>query len=483
MAPTADAVLAIDIGTTQLKVAVVDARGALVWTARTPQTVTSPLPGWTEQDASAWWHSVACMLQQAPRAAVDRVRAICATGHNPTLVCLGRSGSPARPAITWADIRAVTEARELKASTGRPVDPSFNIAKAMWLAAHEPEILQPGTVLLQSFDYMNYALTGTCAAVSAVPGWSAWDPALLQAAAIDPALVPTSTPPLGSVVGAVHGPASQATGIAEGTPVVAGLVDGLASWIGTRTLTPGELYTGGGTSAGANLCWPTRIDDPRHRIFSLPHPLGSNFMPGGPMSSGSRFIDWLAGDVCRADIATLIAEASTVTPGADGLIALPYLSGERTPIADPLARAAFVGLDARHSRAHLARAALESVAFALRDVADVLVELGGRVDRVHVGGGGAASETWNQIKADVLARPVAVPEVRDSSLLGAAVIAAWGGRLYSDGAAAAESMVHMTRVLEPRPLAVYDDRFAAYRGIYTRLRESFSELHRAEGAA
>jgi xylulokinase len=477
-----DAVLAIDVGTTQVKTAIVDAAGLVVWDARQRHALMSPQPGWAEQDAEGWWRLICTSLQSAPAETLSRLAAVCVTGHNPTLVCVGRDGIPRRSAITWADSRAVAEARTLSARVGRPVDASSNVSKATWLRTHEPEVLADGR-LLQSFDYIGYELTDTFVATSAIPGWPAWDAAIFDASGLDPALLPPPGPRIGSIMGEVSATAARATGLQPGLPVVVGLVDGLASWIGTRTLDHGELYAGAGTSAGANLCWNTRLDDPRRRIFSLPHPLGGRFMPGGPMSSGSRFLDWLAQDVCRADISTLIAEARSVPPGANGLLALPYLTGERTPMSDPLARGVFIGLDGRHSRAHMARAALEAVAFALRDVMEVMIELGANVTVVRVGGGGAASDTWNQIKADVLGRPVIVPRVRDASMMGAAVVAAWGAGFYATGDDAARAMVHLSATFDPQPTPLYDEMFARFRGVYGSLRDEFAALSRVGAPA
>jgi xylulokinase len=481
MAQHGDAVLAIDVGTTAIKTAVIDGAGLVVWHARRLQPQSAPRPGWVEQDADTWWRSICELLASAPPASLGRVAAISVTGHNPTLVCVGPDMAPRRPAMTWADTRAVEEARTLAARIGRPADASLNVPKAMWLESHDPESLR-GALLFQTFDYIVCRLSGARHAQSPVPGWPAWDAAQVEASGLDPTLFPTPGPALGSVVGCVSGEAARATGLAAGRPIIAGLVDGLASWIGTGTLEAGEFFAGAGTSAGANLCWRGRIDDPRRRVASLPHPLGGDrFMAGGPMSSGSRFIDWLASSVCGTSVETMIEEASRIPAGAGRVIALPYLSGERTPIADPTARGVFVGLAGGHTRAHLGRAALEAVAFAVRDVMDVLVELGASVSTVRVGGGGAASATWNQIKADVLQRPVAVPEVRDASLMGAAVVAAWGVGLHASGDAAARAMVRVARVFEPVPEPAYDELFALYRSTYQSLQPVLGVLAQSGG--
>jgi xylulokinase len=479
---TADSVLAIDVGTTTVKAAIVHAQGEVLWRGSQSQGLATPRPGWAEQDAGEWWRILDALAQGASREALSRVAGVCVTAHNPTLVCVGPDGVPRRPAITWADSRAAAEARDLSERLGRPVDPSMLVPKAMWLARHEPDVLAD-TRLLQGFDYLAYRLTGKAYALSAVPGWPAWDLAQLEAAGLPAAFLPSPGPAMGAPLGEVTREAADLLRLPAGIPVIAGLVDGLAAWIGTATLQPGELYAGAGTSAGVNVCWPARLDGAAKRIFSLPHPFGGRFMPGGPMSSGSRFLEWLAHSVCRVDIPTLVAEASDVAPGSDGLLALPYLAGERTPMADPSARAVFVGLDNRHTRAHLARAAMESVAFAIRDVMDVLLEAGAEVHVVHVGGGGSKSAIWNQIKADVLRRPVIVPRVPESSLMGAAVVAAWGAGLHASGDDAANAMIQQAEVYEPREAAIYEDLFALFRSTYRRLQPEFASLQRVAGVA
>jgi xylulokinase len=470
--------LAIDIGTAGIKVGLFDPNGALRAQAATPCGIDSPHPSWAEQSADMWWDSISDSIRSFGPSALEGVHGVCVVGQNPTLVCLDREGRTVRPAMGWADRRAMQQAATLSEQTGLKVDPSFNLAKAMWLRDEEPRTFARVATCLQSFDLINLRLTGELATVSAVPPWNPWDPRLIAAAGLEEDLFPERRCKLGEHIGDVSADRAGKTGLPAGVPVFAGLVDGLAAWIGTGTVCPGDMFAGGGTSAGVNLCWPEPLTDRDQRIGALPHPLGRRWMIGGPMSTGGRFLDWLARDVCRETIPRLCDEAAVVAPGADGLVALPYLMGERVPLFDAQARGVFFGLSSHHSRGHLARAALEAVAFALRDVAEIIEQAGGRITAVRTGGGGAASATWNQIKADVMGKPLHVPTVRDSSLLGAAVIAAAGAGMYADADSATRAMVHIEQTFEPRreTQPIYSELFALYRRLYASLRSDFASL-------
>jgi gluconokinase len=240
-----------------------------------------------------------------------------------------------------------------------------------------------------------------------------------------------------------------------------------------------------GTTDGIAVVCERRLDDPLNRVQSMPHIVerhgARNWIVGGAMSSGGIMLDWFGRRFYAhlADPYLVVSdEAACVPVGAEGLIVLPYLLGERSPINDPDARSVFFGISETHTRAHLARAVLESVAFAVRDVCEAITEVGAEIAEVRIAGGASRSDVWNQIKADVLGRSVLVPSVADSGMLGAAIIAGWGIGCFADLADAAQTMVKFRAKLEPNQdhHAVYSRLFNFYRGLYAHLKSDFAGL-------
>jgi sugar (pentulose or hexulose) kinase len=263
--------------------------------------------------------------------------------------------------------------------------------------------------------------------------------------------------------------------------VVAGTVDAFAAWVGTATIHKGILCNTVGTSDGIALVWDQPLRDPKGRVDSMPHVIGRDWIVGGALSSGGITLDWFVRrfyDHVANPFAVIAEEARSIPAGAEGLMALPYLVGERSPIFDPHARGVFFGMAETHTRAHFARAVLESVAFAVRDVCEAIREVGGEIEEVRVAGGAAHSDVWSQIKADVLGRRVLIPEIPDSGLLGAAIVAGWGVGQFDHLSDAAEKMVRFRAELEPNPEhhARYTQLFECYRGLYAHLKDDFAKM-------
>ncbi|HEX8026658.1 MAG TPA: FGGY-family carbohydrate kinase, partial [Candidatus Limnocylindrales bacterium] len=262
--------------------------------------------------------------------------------------------------------------------------------------------------------------------------------------------------------------AAAEVGIPAGVPVVAGLVDAFASFHGAGMLEAGDAIDVGGAAGGFGVYW----DRPVHAAggFTTPAPLAGRWSVGAAMAATGSALDWLATDVLAgaASVEQLIAEASAVPPGADGLVFLPYLAGERSPLWDPEARGLLAGLTLAHGRAHVARAVLEAAALAIRHVAEPMLETGVRVGTMRVCGGPAHSDTWNRIKADVTGFEVGVPRVLETTVLGAAIVAAVGVGLRPDLPSAIRAMTSLERRIQPDPStrAAYDATYAAYRQLY-----------------
>jgi sugar (pentulose or hexulose) kinase len=268
----------------------------------------------------------------------------------------------------------------------------------------------------------------------------------------------------GSIVGPLTSEAGKALGLPAGIPVVAGMVDSVASIHGAGLLDAGDAVDTGGTSGGLAVYWDRAVDVPGAWVG--PAPIADRWIVGGAMNATGKALDWLASSVLggSATPESLVAEAAGVAPGAEGVVFLPYLAGERSPIWDAGARGAFVGLTLSHGRAHLARAVLEAAALALRHVATPILAAGLRIDELVVTGGTARDDTWNRIKADVLDVTVAVPAVREAAVLGAAIIGSTAVGWHADVRAAIGAMVRIDHRIEPDPAlaARYDALYEAY---------------------
>jgi sugar (pentulose or hexulose) kinase len=315
------------------------------------------------------------------------------------------------------------------------------------------------------------------AVASTFAGDHVWRDEWLRAAELDRSLIPPSVD-AGNAYAETDGPWLAEAGLPAGIPVVGGINDGIGSIVGAAGNRVGRATDPGGAAGGLALAWDAPVQAPGLSEWAGLTP-GTHII-GGAFVAGGRALDWWAAASGRplADVLALAAEAP---PGAAGLICLPFLAGERSPIWDASARGAFLGLTFEHAAPHLARAVLESTAFELRMLTDAVLEAGARIDELRVCGGQARSTLWNQVKADVTGLPAHVPRLPDVALMADAICAAVGIGLFPDLLQAAEAMVHIAQVFEPDPAlrGLYDDLFGVYRAGYGALKPFFDPLARA----
>jgi len=471
--------LGIDVGTTETKAGLVTLDGRLLALARAAHPLRlGPGPMEAEQDPETWWAALAAVTRELLGRSPGEVLAVSVDGHGPTLTPVDAAGRPTRPAITWLDTRAQPELDELSAATGLRGWALGVLPAALHVERHEAGVAAATRWYLNSWEFLALRLSGV-AATALVPGQAAPASDVALAAGIPGGRIAPAVP-TGSVLGGVTPEAAAITGLAAGTPVVAGLVDAFASFHGAGMVEAGDAMDAGGTAGGFGVYTHAPVE--ATGAFCTPAPLAGRWIVGGAMASTGKALDWFRDDVLGGGQATetLIAEAAGVPAGADGLVFLPYLAGERSPLWDPEARGAFAGLTIRHGRPHFVRAILEAAALAVRHVAEPIVAAGAQVDAMRVCGGPARSETWNRIKADVTGFRVAVPHVLETAVLGSAIVAATGIGAHPDLPSAIAAMSRIDRILEPDPTCRerYDEVYATYTALHPAIR-SVQQRHAA----
>ena len=468
--PTA-AILGIDLGTTEVKAGLVGLDGRLVAIARAGYGLAvGHGAGWAEQDPASWWSAVVVAVRALrPPEPVDVV-AIGVDGHGPTLAPIDDRGEATRPAITFLDTRSTSEADELAAVTGLRGWALGPLPAALWLERHEPESAARTRWYLTTWEWLAFRLTGEIHA-PLVPGQAVPDAAAVEAATGLRMDRRPAAAAMGGPVGHLTATAAEALGVRAGVPVAGGTNDAFASYLGAGLTEAGDAYDPGGSAGGFGVYWHTPVEV--RGAFVTPAPLEGLYSVGAAMAATGRALDWFRDGIVGGGLSTewLLEEAASTPAGADGVVFLPYLAGERSPIWDPTATGAFVGLTLAHGRGHLVRAILEASALAIRHVAEPMLAAGVTVSAMRACGGPARSETWNQIKADVTGFTVLVPAVLETAVLGSAILGAVGVGACADVPTAVRAMTRMERRLEPRLecRGIYDRAYAQYKGLYPAL--------------
>ena len=410
-------------------------------------------------------------------------------------ILLDDAGEAIRPAILWNDQRTAAECDEIRdtvgrdrllAVTGNDCLPGFTAPKLSWVRNHEPEAFAAIAAVLLPKDYVRFRLTGELATDRAGAAGTLlldldardWSGDVIESLGFDRDWFP-ATHEGPEVTGVVTVASAAATGLAAGTPVVAGGGDQAASAIGAGVVDPGALTVSLGTSGVAFAATDHPARDPRGAVHSFCHAVPDRWHMMGVMLSAAGSLRWLRDTIASGvSFSDLVAKAAAAPVGSDGLLFLPYLSGERTPHADPLARGAFVGLTTRHEPVHLVRAVLEGVAFGLRDGLDLITAAGvAHTGEIRVTGGGARSALWRQILAEVLGRPVATVNTTEGAAYGAGILAAVGTGWFGDVQSATGAWVGTADAAAPSSDAgAYAELHDLYRDLYPALRETFHRL-------
>src|SRR3954470_7399577 len=501
--------LGIDIGTSGTKTLAINDRGKILAHAMATYPCYHPKPLWSEQDPEDWWQAtvktVRAVVKKAKLKPAD-VRAIGLSGQMHGSVFLDKNNRVVRRALLWNDQRTAAECEEIERRAGgrkkliemvaNPALTGFTAPKILWLRNNEPKNFDKTVKVLLPKDEIRRRLTGEFAAeVSDASGMllldvvhRRWSKELLSNLELDARLLAPCYES-DEVTGRLSADVAKLLGLSADCMVVGGAGDCAAGAVGNGIVRPGVLSTSIGTSGVVFVHSETPQVDPQGRVHTFCHAVkGKWHMMGVTLAAGGS-LQWFRNAVCKTlmteakkrkiDAYDVLTEEAAVTPpGAEGLLFLPYLAGERTPHADPNARGAFVGLTMAHTRGHMTRAIMEGVTYSLRDCLEIIEERGVSVKQVRASGGGAKSPFWRQMQADVFGKTVVTMAADEGPGYGVALLAAVGAGEFKDVPEACEATVKTTRQTKPIAAArkVYDKGFPVYQGLYRSLQEEFKKI-------
>ena len=492
--------LGIDTSTTSSKALLIDEKGEVIAVASNPHTLQTPKPLWSEQDPREWWDAVAASIKSVlEKAGIsgERVGAVGLTGQMHGLVLLDGDGKVLRPAILWNDQRTQSQCDEIHRIigkekfiriTGNVALTGFTAPKILWVKENEPEIFAKAKHVLLPKDYVRLKLTGEYAMDKADGAGTVlfdlkardWSNEVLSALDIPRAWMPRTFEGT-EFTSVVNEEAARLTGLKVGTPVAAGGGDQAAGAVGVGAVEPGIVGLTVGTSGVVFATTPSALIEPEGRLHAFCHAVPGMWHFMGVMLSAAGSLQWYRDTLApKVSFDDLLKEAESIPAGSEGLQFLPYLSGERTPHPDPLARGAFIGLTLRHSRAHMTRAVLEGVAFGLKDGFMLIQNAGlGTITQVRGSGGGVKGALWRQILASVLEAELVTVNTSEGGAYGAALLAGVGAGAWSAVASACKQSIRITGSTAPveKEAEAYRQSYALYRELYPALKSRFEKMN------
>ncbi|WP_437187439.1 xylulokinase [Planctomicrobium sp. SH668] len=501
--------LGIDIGTSGTKTLAIRENGQILASATVEYPLYSPLPGWSEQNPEDWWNAAAESVQivlNRGQISPDDVKGIGLSGQMHGSVFLDRDHNVIRPALLWNDQRTAAECEEIERRAGgraaligmvaNPALTGFTAPKILWLRNHEPQNYERLTQVLLPKDYIRYRLTGEYATeVSDASGTllldvrnRCWSKELLSKLEIDPALLPRVYESE-EVSGQLTSVAARRLGLPEGVPVVGGGGDQAAGAVGNGIVSRGDISATMGTS-GVVFAHSDEVQiDAQGRIHTFCHAVRGKWHVMGCVLSAGGSLQWYRNQLGQAEVSTakamgvdpyqlLSAEAEQAPATSEGLFFLPYLTGERSPHADPEARGAWIGLTLRHGRPHLVRSVMEGATYAMRDCLEVIQQMSIPVEQIRLSGGGARGAFWRQLQADIYGQEVVTINAEEGPAYGVALLAAAGTGAYRDVVEACQAtirVVNRTPHDEGRKTA-YNRAYPLYQKLYQSLKSDFAAI-------
>ncbi len=502
--------LGIDIGTSACKVAVFERNGEVIASASEEYPVYYPHPGWAEQNPEEWWRAVCTAVRKIEAGGVDlkKIAGIGIDGQSWSAIPVDKAGNVLTNTPIWMDTRAQDICNEFHEkigadqifqSAGNSLQPSYTTAKILWYRRNLPEIYRNTYKILQSNSYIAFKLTGNMTQdISQGYGLHCfnmhtgeWDAGMCAALEIPLSLLPDIYPSH-AIIGTVTRQAEEESGLMAGIPVAAGGLDAACGTLGAGVVRPGETQEQGGQAGGMSICIDTYQADPR--LILGYHVVPGKWILQGGTTGGGGVMRWLEREFGayereagksrgESSLELFNEEAEAVSPGSDGMVFLPYMSGERSPIWDPDAKGVFYGMDFGKTKGHFIRAAMEGVAFSLHHNLEIAREAGAEAAVLRAVGGSANSLLWTQIKSDITGKPIVVPSSDTATTLGAAILAGVGIGMYQDFEEAVALTVKEKRRHEPNTehSAVYQRNYQIYLELYERLKgtmKKFSEITR-----
>jgi len=494
-------ILSHDLGTTGDKATLFSREGKLIASAFTPYDTLYPHIGWAEQNPDDYWdafcRSTRSIIDDAGVKPSD-IGVVAFSGQMMAALPVDSDGKALRNSIIWADLRSTAQADKVKDRvgadrvyrlTGHRLSASYSATKIMWIRENEPQVYKATEKFVHAKDYLVFKLTGKlCTDYSDASGMNLldvrkleWSDEMIEATGIDREKLPElheST----DVVGSVNDSASSQSGLVQGTPVVIGGGDGPCATCGSGVVEAGEAYIYLGTSTWMGMASEIPLIDPQKRTFTFCHFKRGLYMPAGTMQAGGGSFKWLRdklGDVERLEAEQeggdaydiLTRKADVVACGSEGLLFLPYLMGERSPLWNPNARGCFIGLSMVHGKEHMIRSVLEGVAFNMKIIAEAIQEQGVKPKQVRIIGGGAKSSVWRQIFADILETPIQrLNFIEEATSIGAAIAGGVGTGMFRNLREGA-SFVKAVETTEP-----VSDHFPVYRYQYDLFKKAYGQL-------
>jgi len=502
--------MGIDVGTTGTKTLLINEKGAVVSTSSEEYPLDVPRVGWSEQNPRDWWQATLNTIRKVLETSGVKgkeIKGIGLSGQMHGLVLLDKEHQVLRPCILWNDQRTARQCQMVTEIIGRerlieitcnPALTGFTIGKVLWVRENEPQVWEKTFKILLPKDYLRFLLTGSFATeVSDASGTlfldvpkRKWSKELLSKLDIDISLLPECYEST-VVSGQISEKVAQLTGLSKGTPVVGGGGDNAAGAVGCGIVCPGLALASLGTSGVVFVFSDSVTTDAQGRLHTFCHAVPGKWHVMGVMLSAGGSLRWFRDvlgeeekrEAWRREVdayEVLIEKAANVAPGAEGLIFLPYLSGERTPYPDPDARGVFFGINLKHTKVHLIRAVMEGVTFGMRDSLEIIRGMGIPVEKVRASGGGARSFFWRQMQADIYDLPVETVYVTEGAAFGAALLAGTGVGIYNSVEEACRETIRTNSLTQPdeKRKQIYQEYYKIYRSLYPVLADKFKLLSR-----
>lgn len=501
--------IGIDIGTSGTRSLAISEKGKILASASAEYPIAHPHPGWSEQNPADWWEASVKTVRRLVKEAKLKpgsVKGIGLSGQMHGSVFLDEKDEVLRPALLWNDQRTAAECAEIEQRAGgrealiglvqNPALTGFTAPKILWLRNHEPALFERLRKVLLPKDYVRLRLTGEYATeVSDASGTllldvaqRQWSMPLLEKLDLDASLLPTCYES-DEVSGGLTVEAAEAMGLQPGIPVVGGGGDQAAGAIGNGIVTSGVISAVLGTSGVVFSYSDSAQADPQGRLHTFCHAVRGKWHQMGVILSAGGSLQWYRNQLAELEVKhakkakvdpyeLLTDQAATAPVGSEGLYFLPYLTGERTPHADPYARGAWIGLSPRHGKGHLVRALMEGVTYAMRDSLELIRGLGVPIEQIRLSGGGATSPFWRQLQADIYGQQVVTINAAEGPAYGAALLAAVGTGAYSSAAEACARAIKVVTQTEPDSVAKekYDRLYPMFGQLYGALKESFAAI-------